>query len=225
MTIPGNSPPVEGDDELGYLDELFGWDEDEKSPASAPTPPPAGSVLGVPVITNPAELDPADIRPIIPAAPHGAYLQAAKDRVVTGAATKDGVPCPCCTGLVKVYPRAFSKGMGRALMWLVNTSGRNREWVYKSEAAPKWILRMGGDFAKLEKWQLIERMASADASRAPGSSGYWRPTDRGVEFASNRLELPDKLFLLNNIVVGESPTRVRITDRLPDGFDYRELWT
>ena len=129
-----------------------------------------------------------------------------------------GVVCPCCDQIAKVYPRAINATMAAVLLILaddyrehgglcvdVSEVLRNRNVAQRS----------GGDWARLKYWGLIERQ--------PGRA-RWRITDLGLEFAAGTLTVERELLVYDDEVVGTSdPTPVCIHDCI-GGFDVGDLY-
>jgi len=143
------------------------------------------------------------------------YVEARRD---------EGVPCPCCTQYCKVYPRSLNAPMVRFLIWLVKEfEARNvpRTWINVNDGPLIQHRKGGGDFAKMAHWGLIEQMANDDDTKR--TSGYWRPTQAGVDFVHMRTTVPQKVLLYLNEPVGFSPEVTDVVTALGTGFDYREL--
>lgn len=137
---------------------------------------------------------------------------------------EEGVYCPCCGQLCKVYKRTIYAGMAHFLIWLVlEYESRMREglqgslWIDILDGPPQ----RGGDFAKMAHWGLIEQMANDDETKR--TSRFWRPTQHGVDFVHARITIPKQVHLYNNDVVGFSSERFDIRDALGKKFNYQEL--
>jgi hypothetical protein len=141
-------------------------------------------------------------------------LQQAIDYVQQG--LDKGVTCPCCNQYCKLYKRALNSGMA---LWLI-------ELVKKHEHAQDWVdvrtidLR-GGDYAKLVHWGLTENKSNDDLTKR--TSGFWRPTQDGIDFAYKRLQVLSHVMLYNNIVVEFDGDYITIDEALGEKFDYSEL--
>lgn len=138
---------------------------------------------------------------------------------------EDGAQCPCCDQQVKLYKRPLNSTMARGLIWLVQQAGTNRDWVEVSQDGPKWLVKAGGEFAKLYHWGLIEEMPKDPKDTSKRTSGIWRPTFKGVQFVMLRIKVPKRVFLYNNEVQGWDDEQVNIIDALGKKFDYQELMT
>lgn len=133
----------------------------------------------------------------------------------------DGTDCPCCGQWVQVYERRIYGPVAVFLLWLVGASGRGSEWVHVNEAPVLQGRRGGGDKDKLKLFGLAEDQRSEDASKR--SSGLWKPTPRGIRFASGEIEVPKYAYVFNKEVRGFSDETVSIQEALGKKYDYREV--
>jgi len=116
-----------------------------------------------------------------------------------------GVPCPCCGQHVQVYTRKFNLNMGRFLLSLCNKSPQASEWVHYKDC--DYASR---DYAGVAYWGLASNRKGAK------SAGYWRPTQRGLDFINGRIRIPSHVTLFNNKVDwsrgGFSQAQIRFKD-------------
>lgn len=131
-----------------------------------------------------------------------------------------GCSCPACGQLSRVYMRKLNAGMAASLCWLVRTAGPGLSWVHVNKDAPKWVVR-SRELAKLAHWGLLVDKKNKDTKKR--TSGLWKPTLTGVDFAYDRIEIPKYVYLYDNTVMGISPETVVIQDALGDKFDYGDL--
>jgi hypothetical protein len=136
---------------------------------------------------------------------------------------EDGTSCPLCGQTLKLYKRILECIMVRGLMWLVQQAGEQRAWVHVHDKSvgPSWLRAKGGSFAKLAHWGFIEQAENEDGSKK--TSGVWRPTQKGVDFVSCRIQVPSHVHLLLNTVVGWSERQVYVYEMLSARFDYQKL--
>lgn len=133
----------------------------------------------------------------------------------------DGVRCPCCNRLVKVYHRKLNSGMARVLIaqWL----SVGQEWA--NTAALPEVRRLGTagrEGAKLAHWELLEH----DGARREdgGKPNHWRITDFGRLFILNMVPVPSHVWLIDNTRLEfDSSRHLYIKDALGNHFDYDEL--
>ena len=134
---------------------------------------------------------------------------------------EEGVECPCCGQFCKLYKRKLNSGMAAGLVWLTREYLRSGEWINIPETGPRFLLRTGGQFSVLEHWGLIEQQASDDGAKR--TSGMWRPTDKGVDFATKKVRVPSHVHLYDNTVRGWSDRSLDVVEALGSKFDYAEL--
>lgn len=134
----------------------------------------------------------------------------------------DGVACPCCGRLAKVYRRKLHGEMAAFLCRLVRASGPRRNWTHIRNVlrGGRTTQKASTDGAFLVHWGLVERKAAA-----PGqpSSGLYRPTPDGVRFANGRLRVPSHVYLFNNVKVALDVETVDVHEALGVDFSYLDL--
>jgi hypothetical protein len=136
---------------------------------------------------------------------------------------EDGVRCPCCTQLAKIYTRKLNSAMARDLIWLVRRFKHTSDWIDVSTTAPISLQR-SRELAKLVHWKLVECKPEA-STRGARTSGIWRPTWPGIMFAENKTALPKYVRLYDGGFLSYPDKGVTtIREALGDHFDYDELW-
>lgn len=133
----------------------------------------------------------------------------------------DGIVCPCCDQLAKRYRRRLNAGMAAALCWLVRRYQADPRWYSPTDEAPRYVVRIAGEFARLRYWGLIESQANDDTAKR--CSGLWRPTSYGIAFASRTVAVPPIALVFNGDCHGLTGDPVHIEDCLGTRFDYSEL--
>ena len=128
---------------------------------------------------------------------------------------EEGVDCPACTQLVKLYKRKINSGMAVSLIKMYRSAGL--EWQH----IPTTIPAKSREEGKLRYWGLVEE--EMERREDGGRAGWWRVTEKGRDFALGRITVPKyarvfdaKLFALEGEEVG-------IREALGDKFDYNEL--
>lgn len=150
-------------------------------------------------------------------------VQDARDKTMAKAENdKAGTCCPCCGQRCKVYKRHLNANMARFLIWIVRSYEQNPRWITLKEFPLMSNRRGGNDYAKLAHWKLIEQKPNTD-DPDKRTSGEWRPTPKGIEFAHLRVSVPDAVFLYDNVVQGFSDHKTDITTALGKEFSYSEL--
>jgi hypothetical protein len=150
-------------------------------------------------------------------------VQTARDATMLKAENdKSGTACPCCGQWCKLYRRTLNASMARFLIWLVRSYQDNPRWVTIKEFPLMSNRRGGNDYSKLAHWKLIEQKANTD-DPTKRTSGEWRPTPKGIEFAHQRISVPNAVFLYDGICQGFSDKSTDIVAALGKEFNYQEL--
>jgi hypothetical protein len=129
---------------------------------------------------------------------------------------EDGTHCPCCNQTVKLYPRKLNSNMAVFLVSLVR--------LWKKEQRPykyKECRFHGRDYSYLSLWDLA-RTAKSDDSRKR-MSGMWEPTQKGIDFVEQKIEVPSHAYCYNGAVVRMAKSNTNIIESLGDDFNYAEL--
>lgn len=146
-------------------------------------------------------------------------LAKAKQFVLSGRG--DGVACPCCSQFCKIYKRKLNSTMARSIVWLVREYGRNGgRWIDVPRTAPRFIIQTN-QLGTILHWDLLETKPTTDTTKK--SSGFWRPTERGIDFAHRRVSVPSHVLLYLNELESWSDEYVYVDDCLGQRFDYQEL--
>lgn len=122
---------------------------------------------------------------------------------------REGVICPCCDQVAKIYRRKLNSGMCRSMidMWRL----RRIDWVNVTRE----ISSRSREEGKLGWWGLGE---------AHETRGYHRLTIRGSAFVKNRLRVPKHALVYNDKLLELDDTETtNIIEALGDHFDYEEL--
>jgi len=147
-------------------------------------------------------------------------LEQARDWLQRRASQK-GSKCPCCGGFTRFYKRRINKTMARCLGWLAQASGPDLEWVNVPKKAPRWLVR-SNQLATLRHWKLVEKQAVTDSKVK--SSGIWRPTKQGYEWATGVIEIPKFVVLYKgNTLACYGPPHSFKEAIESDIFDYEEV--
>lgn len=136
-------------------------------------------------------------------------------------ARRDIDRCECCGGRTKVYRRKLNSGMAATLCWMATHEAG--EWKHLAREAGRYVLR-NRDYSKLTHWRMVEERPNLnDPSKR--TSGFWRITDRGWEFAANQTREPSHIFVQSpgERFLGFEETSTDVIEALGDHFDYTEL--
>lgn len=128
----------------------------------------------------------------------------------------EGVKCPCCTQMAKVYRRKITSTVARDLILVCHryTVG---DWFHLPTEGG-----YGGDFAKLAYWSLAEQDIGV---RPDGSDrvGWWRITDDGERYVADQLRVPKYARVYNGRCLNLMGDLVGVRDALGTKFNYADL--
>lgn len=153
---------------------------------------------------------------------HRMTVAEARAIVMRNREEKNGTTCPCCDQNCKVYPRSLNAPMARLLIWLVNSYEGHPRWYNVHEFPLIQGRRGGGDFAKMVYWGLIEEREK-DEGQDQRTSGFWRPTERGIDFVHRKISVRRKAMIYNKGKLRHEGERIDIVDALGEDFSYDEL--
>jgi hypothetical protein len=129
---------------------------------------------------------------------------------------ENGASCPCCHQTVKLYPRKLNSNMAVFLVSLVR--------LWKREQRPikyKECRYHGRDYSYLHLWDLARTARSDDPTKR--TTGFWEPTQKGIDFAEQRLTVPSHAYCYNGKLVRMGDQQITIIDSLGEDFNYAEL--
>lgn len=141
---------------------------------------------------------------------------------------RDGVQCPCCRQFAKVYRRKLHASMACAMVLIARETSRIGGGFFH---VPSFLastgykgrrIGAGGDWAKLEYWELIEAQPGAQPATAK-TSGIWRATNHGQEFAHGRVLVPSHAVIYDGQLIRLDGPYISIHRALGARFDYTEL--
>jgi hypothetical protein len=144
-----------------------------------------------------------------------------------------GVYCPCCSQLVKLYPREITGSMAYVAILLHRyfSQPSAEPWLH----VPEYLSNMstvgaavrGGDWAKLRYWELIEEKPPEKvlSKRADGSKrvGMYRMTPKGHAFCKGEIKVQKSVLLYNDKLIEFGKGEVGIQDCLRKAFNYEAL--
>lgn len=128
---------------------------------------------------------------------------------------RDGVDCPSCGEIVKVYRHNIDSAMARTLILMYAKGGT--EYFVHTPSLP-------GDTHKasqLKWWGFVEeeRVLREDGGRA----GYWRVTPAGEEWINGGVIAKHALVFNGRCLELLDEKKVTITEALGKKFNFREL--
>lgn len=129
-----------------------------------------------------------------------------------------GTDCPCCGQRVQLYKRKVSSTAAQSLILLVKKYKAEQRYYHVTELeAPA----SGGEFARLRWWGLINEAENDDSMKR--TSGYWKPSELGILFVENKIEVPAYKMMYNAKPQSTSEETINIIQALNEVFDYSEL--
>lgn len=135
-----------------------------------------------------------------------------------------GSDCYCCGQKVKLYRISISSSQANVLIRFVKrhlkVEEKRRKEQWYSHHTIYNVLETG--FPALARWELIESAPNTDQKKH--SSGLWRPTQLGCDFAQGKTTVSKYVYMYNNRVWARSKMQVNIEKALNHKFDFRELW-
>lgn len=136
--------------------------------------------------------------------------------------SKKGCNCPACDRFVKIYHRTLNAGIAVNLFGFYKAEKEapgQYIHVYENMKAGEKLFNM--EYAKLAYWKLIEKKPHTPGEKK--SSGFWRITNKGMDFANDLITVPTKAEIYDDRVVGFSEEHINITKALGKKFDYMVL--
>lgn len=123
----------------------------------------------------------------------------------------EGVICPACTQLAKVYRRPLDSGMANDVIRLFVLGGAD-DYVHTSHKVDQ-----SRSLAKLAYWKLIQPHVE--------KRGWWRLTVEGVGFVLRTVRVPRYIYIYDSAFLGFEDVydRVGIIESLATPFDYESL--
>jgi hypothetical protein len=129
-----------------------------------------------------------------------------------------GVKCPCCGQFVKLYKRRIVSSAALGLIKLVRMWQTNPDWYHVIDLD---VTSSGGEFARLRRFGLIVQKQNTDKTKT--NSGYWKPTEKGINFVFKKIKVPKYFLMFNGTGFGFSEEEIDIQQALGKKFNYQEL--
>lgn len=130
----------------------------------------------------------------------------------------DGVRCPACDQMAKVYKRPLHSGVARVLIAMYHDDSDPEGWVYIPSLRG---IELGGDTAKARYWGLIEERP--ERRDDGGRAGWWRLTNLGRSFVRGTVSIPKYARIYDGRCLGLKGDPVTIRDVLGQKFNYDDL--
>lgn len=134
----------------------------------------------------------------------------------------NGVDCPCCGQLVKLYSRKLYSQMAKGLIGLYRLD-RKKPNRYFHITEIQGVVVGGGDFAKLAYWGLIVEQAKDESDDTKRTSGFWAITQKGRDFVNVKITVPSHVKVFDGRTFGFGEKHITIQHALGKKFNYAEL--
>lgn len=142
-------------------------------------------------------------------------LREAKGDLNVRVTSGEGVTCPCCGQLAKMYKRKINSTMARAAITMFR-AGPSAGFMH--------VPSLPGDMHEVSQlvwWGLIEEKPGRRDDE--GRHGWWRLTKEGVEFVLGQRKVVKYMLVYDHNVIGSEGDLVDIKDALGSKFNYHEL--
>ena len=129
---------------------------------------------------------------------------------------QEGVRCPCCTQLAKIYKRPINAGMAVSIIKMYRSSRLQYQHI------PTTVGGKSREEGKLRYWRLIEEELEVRREDG-GRAGWWRVTPKGEQWIHNQILVPKYAYIFDArlLELGGPPTSIRTA--LGTKFNYEEL--
>lgn len=136
-----------------------------------------------------------------------------------------GTSCPCCGQYVRKYKRSFDSGLARFLISLyILSKGNTHAVIDKSDIRSHARIDdlKATNYGIIRFWKVAVPVETKD-SEDKRTSGKWKITELGIEFALGKIKIPKYAETYNNKCVGFTGNRFDIIRALGEKFSYKEL--
>lgn len=153
------------------------------------------------------------------------HTEILKHSLFTSSKMKEGCKCPVCNQNVKMYKKKVDSQMAFFLIKLHRLTKKNPfKTFFHVQDDINVTMKVGGAWAKLRYWELIEEQPKDKSDTTKKTSGMWRITDKGMMFVEGNLSIPKYVKLYNQTFYGyDGDERISIEQALKEKFNYREL--
>jgi len=149
-------------------------------------------------------------------------LEEAKQEVIAN--RDEGITCPCCGQLAKVYKRLVYGSMAVDLIRLYQKHMFDDDWnKYYHISKVRTVTAGGGDFAKFVYWGLVEEQQKDPDDLSKRTSGFWRITNIGKAFVEKKTQIMKYVIIYDSNVLRFEGDLVDIESCLRGKFNYQEL--
>jgi len=151
----------------------------------------------------------------------GDEMTVAEAREMLSQGAEDGVHCPCCSQLVRLYKRALHAEMVLFLYKLAREYKKDPRPYTTRELIPS-LTKSASDGTYLTRWGIIKKITAGKNSTG-GMAGGYVPTQKGLAFLRDRIKVPSHVFMQCGKTMGFSERQISVREALGSRFDYEKL--
>ena len=148
-------------------------------------------------------------------------IKEVKDSYLNTDRVKDAATCPVCEQNIKIHAVALTKSSCELLIKAckIDVGGQKYFHVQKDLDVP---LNVGGGWAKLKHWGLIEPMLNTN-DPTKSVQGMWCVTVKAMKFIGQVIKLPSKVYLYNSRLISVHRDEISIIDAVGDFNEYTRM--
>jgi len=135
----------------------------------------------------------------------------------------EGSHCPVCSRKVRLNRKALDAKMCYFLIRLYHLSHADTTKFFHVERDIQVSMGVGGSWAKLRYWGLIEAQPKEKHVKQSNISGMWRITVRGVGYVQMEGAVEKYINLYNRQFYNYAGRKINIKEALGDTYKYDEL--
>jgi hypothetical protein len=137
-----------------------------------------------------------------------------------GACREKGIAeCPVCSQAAKIWKYQIVASAASGLVSFATKFG-DGEYYHVEKCG---LSGLGGNWGRLRFWGLLEQKPKSADDKEKKHSGYWKITERGLNFAMGRISVPRYILMYDEKFLGFEGMPVSIVECLGNKFDYQEI--
>lgn len=136
-----------------------------------------------------------------------------------------GIKCLCCHQRTQMYSRSLTSSMIYALISFSNADQPEDGFIHAEDYFKEQVnspSSIRGDFPKNRFWGFIESKGDKKEDGNP-SSGYYKITQKGLDFICGKILVQKKVKLYNNQFYGFDGPETDVFAVIKNKFDYQAL--
>lgn len=150
-------------------------------------------------------------------------IQVIKQDIFNPKTMAEGKKCPCCEQHVEMHKKNIDSMMAYRLFKLYNLNNNSDRTYFHVEDDIKVPNKLGGGWAKLRHWGLIEQKPKVEGEGNGRTSGFWKITEKGMMFVEGKIMVEEHVRLYNGKKYEVKGKLVSINDCLKNKFNYNDL--